>query len=378
MNRKTDMDEIAQRYRDFAAGEAAGRSTLYETLARHVAASPGALAFLRHLPAERQQPNLLFAALRLVAGTPASVAAFDYAICDQAGTIANLMLTHVTQTNEPGRCAALLPVLARIKGPLALIEVGASAGLCLLPDAYGYDWSGHRLEPPAGDGPAAPVFTCDASNDTPLPDQHPEIVWRIGLDLNPLDVSNDEDVAWLEALVWPEHQDRLARLRAAIAVAKARRPLIVAGDLRHDLPGLIAEAPRGATLVVFHTAVLTYLADHRDRDAFAATMIREQGIVWISNEGPRVFPGLAPAAPPPRKGMFLLSVNGLPQAWTEPHGGAMHWISAGDATAGQPARPGSGAGKRAGPQAHRPTDPKDACGPAKAVPPCGKEGGQDD
>ena len=339
------MDAIAQRYRDFAEREAAGRSALYEMLARHVAESAGTLAFLRLLPAARQQPNLLFAALRLVAGTPVSVAAFDRALRDHADAIADIMLTHLTQTNEPGRCAVLLPVLARIKGPLALIEVGASAGLCLLPDAYGYDWAGHRLESPAGDGPAAPVFSCDTSADTPLPDRHPEIVWRAGLDLNPLDVSRDADVAWLEALVWPEHQDRLARLRAAIAVAQKIRPRIVAGDLRHDLAALIAESPQGATLVVFHTAVLTYIADQRDRDAFAAGMIQNRGIVWISNESPQVLPGLAPSAPPPHKGMFVLSVNGQPQAWTEPHGGAMHWISSAEMSAGHLVRPGPGAGK---------------------------------
>ena len=339
------MDAIARRYRDFAEREAAGRSALYETLARHVAASPDALAFLRGLPAARQQPNLLFAALRLVAGTPASVTAFDQAICDHADAIANVMLTHVTQTNEPGRCAVLMPVLAQIAGPLALIEVGASAGLCLLPDAYGYDWAGHRLASPASDGPSAPVFSCDASANTPLPDRHPEIVWRAGLDLNPLDVSSDADVAWLEALVWPEHQDRLARLRAAIAVAKTLPPCIVAGDLRHNLPGLIAEAPRGATLVVLHTAVLTYLDDQRDRDAFAEAMVRDPRVVWISNEGPQVFPGLAPVAPPPRNGMFVLSVNGQPKAWTEPHGGGMHWISPGEGTAAHLSGTGPSASK---------------------------------
>ena len=100
-------------------------------------------------PQDRQQPNLLFAAMRLVAGTPASPAEFDAAIADHEEAIAGIMRTRTTQTNEPGRCAVLLPALARIEGPLALIEVGASAGLCLLPDAYGYDWGHQTLAPPA-------------------------------------------------------------------------------------------------------------------------------------------------------------------------------------------------------------------------------------
>ena len=40
-----------------------------------------------------------------------------------------------TQTNEPARCAVLLPALAQLPEPLALVDVGASAGLTMLFDA---------------------------------------------------------------------------------------------------------------------------------------------------------------------------------------------------------------------------------------------------
>lgn len=320
------MDAIAERYQRFARAEAAGRSVLYETLAKHVAESPDALTFLSRLPRDRQQPNLLFAAMRLIAGTPASVREFDQFLVEHAEAIAEVMVTRTTQTNEPGRCATLLPALARIEGPLALIEVGASAGLCLLPDAYGYDWGYQRLAPPAQFGSAAPVFHCYASENTPLPVRHPEIVWRAGLDLNPLDVSNEEDVAWLETLVWPEHYERLARLRKAVRIARAERPRVVAGDLRKDLQALIAEAPGDATVVVFHTAVLSYVANQSERDAFAVEMIDNARLTWLSNEGPRTFPRFAEAAGPVREKMFLLAANGQPIAWTGPHGQEICWI----------------------------------------------------
>lgn len=320
------MNAIAGRYRRFARTEAAGRSALYETFANHVAESSAALAFLKRLPQDRQQPNLLFAALRIVAGTAASVTEFDDAISEHAEAITEVMLTRTTQTNEPGRCAVLLPSLAQIKGPLALIEVGASAGLCLLPDAYGYDWRRQRLDPPARFGSSAPIFQCEASKNTPLPVRHPEIVWRAGLDLNPLDVSNDEDVAWLEALVWPEHHERLARLRKAIRIARIERPRLVAGDLRQDLSTLIAEAPREATVVVFHTAVLSYVAGQDDRDAFADGMIDDARVIWLSNEGPGTFPRFTKAAGPVYDDMFLLTADGQPVAWTGPHGQEVRWI----------------------------------------------------
>lgn len=320
------MSTIAERYRRFALTEAAGRSALYEMLAKHVAASPATLAFLDRLPRDRQQPNLLFAALRLVAGTPASAAEFDNAINEHSEAISEVMLTRTTQTNEPGRCAALLPVLARIEGPLALIEVGASAGLCLLPDAYGYDWQGRSLTPPPRFSTIAPIFDCKASENTPLPDRHPEIVWRAGLDLHPLDASNDEDVAWLETLIWPEHHERLACLRKAVQIAQIERPSVMAGDLRRDLAALIAEAPRDATVVVFHTAVLSYVAEQNDRDTFAAQMLDDPRVIWLSNEGPRTFPQFIKAAGPVHENMFLLAADGKPLAWTGPHGQRIHWI----------------------------------------------------
>lgn len=320
------MIAIAERYQRFARTEALGRSALYEGLARHVAESPNTLAFLDHLPRDRQQPNLLLAAVRLAVGTPTSVAEFDEAIAQHGEAIANVMLTRTTQTNEPGRCAALLPILSRLEGPLALIEVGASAGLCLLPDAYGYDWGRQRLDPPDRFGSTTPVFHCRASENTPLPASHPEIVWRAGLDLNPLNVLNNEDVAWLETLVWPEHQQRLALLRQAIMIARAERPRVVAGDLRRDLPTLIAEAPNDATVVVFHTAVLSYVADQEDRDAFAARMIDDERVIWLSNEGPRIFPQFTEGVGTVQEDMFLLAVDGQAQAWAGPHGQEIRWI----------------------------------------------------
>lgn len=314
---------IAERYRRFAANEARGRSPLYERLAIHVANNRDALRFLAELPPDRQQPNLLFAALRLNAGTPRTTDDFDHALATHADGIADTMLSRTTQTNEPGRCACLLLALARIEGPLALIEVGAAAGLCLLPDQYGYDWRQQKLAPPA-DKASAPVFPCSASANTPLPLSHPKIVWRAGLDLNPLDLAENDTVTWLEHLVWPEHQGRLERLRAAIRIAWQAPPRVEQGDLRTDLPALIAEAPPDATLVVFHTAVLSYVAAPEDRDAFASSMIAADAI-WISNEAPHIFAQFAPPLDSRKRGEFLLAADGQPLAWTEPHGQAISW-----------------------------------------------------
>src|SRR5450432_2243342 len=103
------------------------------------------------------------------------------------------MLSRTPQTNEPARCAVLLPLLAQLPQPLALLEVGASAGLCLLVDHYGYDYGNVRIDPTiSGDG-GAPTLTCDVSGAAPIPRTIPRIVWRAGLDLNPIDVRSADD-----------------------------------------------------------------------------------------------------------------------------------------------------------------------------------------
>jgi hypothetical protein len=317
-------DAIARRYVRFAEAEAKGHSALYEACARAVAEDAGILAFLAGLPPDKQQPNLLFAAVRSVCGTLANRNDFRAAFVANQDAIRAEISRRRTQTNEPARCAVLLPVLARLRGPFALLEIGASAGLCLLPDRYGYAYQGH---PPFG---AAPRFPCRADAATPVPKAVPRVVWRAGLDLNPLDVRNDDDMNWLETLVWPDQPERLERLRAAIAEARTDPPPVVAGDLRTALPMLAARAPADATLVIFHTAVLAYIADPDARVAFARA-VRALKAVWISNEAPFVFPDIAAkistAGP---AGAFLLAVNGEPVAWTDPHGAWIEWINTGE------------------------------------------------
>jgi hypothetical protein len=175
-------------------------------------------------------------------------------------------------------------------------------------------------------GPDVPVFPCAADAATPMPVAMPRIVWRAGLDLNPIDPVDPAQAAWLETLVWPEQEGRRDRLRAALRIAAAERVRIERGDLLGErLARLCAEAPAGATLVVFHTAVLAYVAEQAARERFAA---RVTGLCpyWISNEAPGVFPPVSARAGNGAMGQFLLAVNGEPMAWTDPHGAGMAWI----------------------------------------------------
>ena len=201
-------------------------------------------------------------------------------VTSRAGDLRRVVLSRRTQTNEAARCAVLLRALAMLPEPLALLEVGAAAGLTLLPDVYSYDYDGHRV---SGLDPDAPTMYCRPHGAVPLPGRVPEIVWRAGIDLDPLDVSSDDDVAWLSCLLWPGEPGRAERLEAAVRVARKRPPVIHRGDLLENLTGVAAQAPAGATLVVYHSAVLTYV-DETKRRVFAET-VQNLGAVWLSNEG---------------------------------------------------------------------------------------------
>jgi hypothetical protein len=322
--------DLAQTYQHFADREVAHYSPSYAEICRGIAADRPVLDLIAALPLDKRQPNLLLAAVRWLGGPVSSYAAFRAYVLAQWTDVAAVVLVRRTQTNEVGRCATLMPVLAALPGPLALIEVGASAGLNLYPDRYQYRY-GDR---PAVGPHSSVCLTVETAGPVPAIAALPTVVWRAGIDLNPLDVADADDMRWLESLVWPEQADRAARLRAAIAIARTDPALLVRGDLNDRIGELAAQAPAGATVVVFHTAVLAYV-DQAGRDSFAALMA-SLPVRWISNETPLTFPGIAASAPPPpmERELTLLALDGVPLAYATPHGQHLSWFAASPDRAG--------------------------------------------
>jgi hypothetical protein len=112
-------------------------------------------------------------------------------------------------------------------------------------------------------------------------------------------------------------------------------PVVRDGDLVDDLPALLAEAPDDAQLVVFHSAVLSYVSCER-RQAFAdalADASKRRDIIWLANEAAGVVPEL-PAVAPSGALRFLVArtrfVNGQrrsePLALAHPHGAELAWL----------------------------------------------------
>jgi hypothetical protein len=315
-----ELTRIARGYRTFVE-EAAGSSPLYGRLAAEVADDRDVLRFLAELPVGKRQPNLLFAAVQYLHGAPEDGRELHRLVVEDGERLRMTMTARATQTNEPARCAALLPVLARLDGPLALIEVGASAGLCLYPDRYSYEYDGRSV------GVHRPVhLRCATTGPVPVPTALPEVVARIGIDLNPLDATDPDDVAWLRSLVWPGpiERERLDRLEGAAAVVAEEPPTLLAGDLLDRLPDALALVPDGATPVVMHTALLPYVGS--DRRAEFVEAVRGLPVRWVAQEGAGMVPGTGQPYPGGWGPYFVLSLDGRPLAHTAPHGGRLDWL----------------------------------------------------
>ncbi len=202
--------------------------------------------------------------------------------------LARFVAEQDVQTNEVGRCFALLPAfldLARTSGRrLDLLELGPSAGLNLLLDRYGYRYRNGAW----GTSGAAVVLTGDERRPVPaeLLAHDLPIGRRRGIDLNPVDVTTEEGVRLLTSFVWADQWYRLERLRRAIDVALRDPPEVVRGDYVEVLPRLLAERDRDALTVVFQTASTQYLdRDRYDRVRAALRAASADGpLGWVSTQ----------------------------------------------------------------------------------------------
>jgi hypothetical protein len=318
-----DLELQRTHFERFARGQAGGRSPLWAEVCAALAADDELLELMRCAPAQQRRPTLLLAAIHdlLLAGTEHELAAHvptvaagraargrpgEHAIAfcrEHREALAGLLATRATQTNEVNRAAALLPALvaaAPTGSPLRLVELGASAGLNLLVDRFAYryvDASGRRR---AAAGGARGGVVCACVLDGSLPAlEIPHVAERIGVDLSPLDVCDDDDARWLLACVWPDDHGRVARLRAAIELARRDPPRVVRGDATALLDELAGPPRDDVQLVIWHSWALAYGTPRERRALVRAVDALGAGrdLTWLYLEPPSQVPELPAGVP---------------------------------------------------------------------------------
>jgi len=304
---------LAQVYRRFGEVDAAGTSPLYERVAVALSESGEALRAIETAPARRRHPTVILAALHdlaLAGRAPALAAAYAAADGDAAADAAIGTLLRMTdevaavavhrpvRAGETGRCAVLYPAIAEAArragaDAVGLIDVGCSAGLNLNVDRVGITYgSGQSL----GDPSSRVQQSSTAVGGRPVPARAmPEVVARIGIDLDPVDVTDADEARWLRACLPPDQPERAAMLEAELALAATAPPLLLRGDAVEVLPDAFARVPADVLPVVTTTwALSSFPLESRlrflHRLGEAAT---RRAVAWLSAEGV----GVAPAIP---------------------------------------------------------------------------------
>jgi hypothetical protein len=185
-------------------------------------------------------------------------------------------LASAPQTNEVMRSAALLPGLLKIAAltqlPLDLYEIGASAGLNLIPDRYRYRFNDCTWGDPSS------AVSIEPQWQGPLPpiDAVLKIHARQGVDLNPIDLRNEDAQQRLLSYVWADQDARLQRLSAAISLWQLEPPTIARADAAQWLENSrITRAESGNARVLFHSITWSYFPEETQRRI--ATLMQESG-----------------------------------------------------------------------------------------------------
>jgi hypothetical protein len=277
---------LSDRFRTFAEAECRGSSTLYYLLSHSIAQDETLLDIAGQAAPGQPVPNLLFAAVHylLLSGayTEHGLTAF-YPTCspspakpeeaypyfkdfiiDHSGEIIALLSSRRVQTNEVRRCAYLFPaflfaVKHSVARPLALVEIGTSAGLNLIWDAYQYTY-GDGV--PYGDLSSEVIIRSSFRGDRPaiLSAPLPQVSQRIGIDLNIVDTSIPDQAAWLRALIWPEHHERRNLMEAALRKRNKMALDLRVGDGFGMLSKLAEEIPEEALMCIYHTHVANQIS----------------------------------------------------------------------------------------------------------------------
>lgn len=288
-----NIDNLSARFRLFADKECRGSSRLYTHLAETIAGDSALLELAAQSRLGQPVPNLFLGAIHylLLSGIRHPLSDYYPSIvpepkdlksifhcfkdfCNQyEDKIIEILKTKIVQTNEVRRCAYLYPSFCFIynitQKPLALIEIGTSAGLQLLWDKYSYSYDSSKVY--GGKQSYLDIHSEVRGGKAPfLFDVSPPVSRRIGLDLHINNLNDPNDKLWLKALIWPEHKERISYFEKAAAHIHNEPLSLIEGDGILLLPKIASQIEIDSTICVFHTHVANQLSSE------AKTMLKHQ------------------------------------------------------------------------------------------------------
>jgi hypothetical protein len=248
---------------------------------------------------------------------------------DRHGGFIRGFLASPPQTNEVGRSAVLLGGFLQVAGstrlPLRLLEIGSSAGLNLIWDSYQY-----RLGGGSWGDPASPVRLEPEWHGPPPPLATAlEVSQRAGCDVMPIDLGQQDQRLRLRSYVWADQPDRLARLDAAITVARRVGISVEQADAGAWVRDRLAEPVPGQATVLYHSIMWQYMPAATQAAVRAAI---DQAGGRATDAAPLAWLRFEPPRPDAKSELLLTSWPGERRyhlATAHPHGRVVTWLGTG-------------------------------------------------
>ncbi len=221
---------------------------------------------------------------------------------------------------------------------VGLIDVGRSAGLNLNVDRVDISYgNGQSLGDPAS---SVQVSSSVVRGRRPPPHAIPPVLARICVDVDPLDVTDPDDVRWLRACLGPDQPERLAALQAELALAATAPRLVLPGNAVDVLSDAVARVPADALPVVMTTWALSRFP-LESRLKFLCRLdeaATDRPVAWVSAEGVGVAPAIPTFGDRRASGHSILGVavfeqsflhaEALGRCWSQ--GRLLAWLADGD------------------------------------------------
>ena len=337
-----DLKDARTRYHHAMAPEDYERLPFYSALLKELEDDPLALELLASVRSSQRNPMLVLAALQLASLRGHIVLAPIYddarrgelrrpksaahrvmvALHDEPHLVRD-ELWRSTQTNEPGRSAVLQAVVTDVvRGDetMNVLEVGASAGINLRFDQF-------PVRTRDDENPL--TLVCDDRSEIDRSRVLPQVNQRVGIDLNPLSLANEEDRLWLKACLWAEERRRHERFDAIVAAYEHwPSATILRGSVRDRLDDALARCETGDTTIIVNTWTAAYFTQD-DRVWYFDEVVRRSrhnNVAWISIESPMVtWPGVDAAKDEIHRAASLIVVTHPGRApvrwgWCHAHG----------------------------------------------------------
>ena len=304
-----DLEKIKERFINFAESECKGTSQLYYQLSNQIANDDDLLEIASTTRPGQPIPNIFSAAVHyLLLKNPNNELADYYpsiqknsvaevpfflfkAFCiENKNEIINLISNKIVQTNVINRCAYLMPILSKIiaeeNRPTTIIDIGTSAGLTLNFDQYEYWYNDQKVF-----GNSKVKVKSDILEST-IPKIYPinQHLSKIGIDQNIIDPTDEDEILWLKALIWPDQQERFIAMDEALKLEELKNIQFVKAQSISDFETEILKINKDENLIIYSTHVLYQFLEEQ-KDVFYSMLERigsQRDFYFLSVEGIKI------------------------------------------------------------------------------------------